>query len=88
MIGGGVIHVVKSMMPNSLSVAKIVDQSHLDTYKNTLSKIVDSIQDLKSKTEVVNKSYTLDELLDLLSKNMDDADKRVVDELKKDLRWK
>lgn len=88
MIGGGVIHVVKSMMPNSLSFAKIVDQSHLDTYKNTLSKIVDSIQDLKSKTEVANKSYTLDELLDLLSKNMNDVDKNVVDEIKKDLRWK
>jgi hypothetical protein len=88
MIGGVVIHAVKSMMPNSLSVAKIVDQSHLDTYKNTLSKIVDSIQDLKSKTEVSNKAYTLDELLDLLSKNMNDVDKNVIDEIKKDLRWK
>lgn len=88
MIGSAVIHAVKSIMPNALSVAKIVDKSHLDMYKNTLTKIVDSIQDIKSKKEITNKSYTLDELLDLLAKNMNDVDKNVIDEIKKDLRWK
>lgn len=86
MIGSVVLNLIRGLMPNAVSMSKLVDESKHDSYKNTLYKIIDSVQEIK--TDKSEQNPTLDSLFDRLSKNMNDSDKMIVDEIKRELRWK
>jgi len=87
---GFVLRAIKSITPNSFSVAKFVPQSNYDKYKNALNKIVDTFEDMKEKNKVLPdyKKYKLEDILVNLEKVMDDEDKKAVEECLKELKWK
>lgn len=86
MIGSVVLNLVRGLMPNAVTMSKLVDESKHDDYKNTLYKIIDSVQEIKSDKS--NSNPTLESLFDELSKSMNETDKQIVDQIKRELRWK
>jgi len=86
MIGSVILNLIRGLMPNSISMSKLVDETKHNSYKNALYKIIDSVQEIK--TDKSEQNPTLNSLLDKLSKNMNDSDKQIVDDIKRELRWK
>lgn len=89
MIGSFVLHAVKAIIPNSFNIAKFTPSETFDKYKNTLTKIVDTIEEMKSHEDLkVEVKYTLSEVMDKFSKSLGDTDKGVVESILKELKWK
>lgn len=86
MIGSVILNLIRGLMPNSISMSKLVDETKHNAYKNALYKIIDSVQEIK--TDKAEPNPTLNSLIDKLSKNMNDSDKQIVDDIKRELRWK
>lgn len=87
LIGGGFINLIKGLVPNSINFSNLV---HLDThnkYKDTLDKIVDTIETFKIKCEAGNKQCTLADVLDELDRVMDQKDKDAIKDVLKDQKW-
>lgn len=88
LIGSFVLTTIKSLTPNAIHMSKLVLQSEHNKYKDTLDKIVDTVEELKRKGELLNKEITLSEVLTELDKVMNDPDKDCVKELLKNQNWK
>lgn len=88
LIGSFVLTTIKSLTPNAIHMSKLVLQSEHNKYKDTLDKIVDTVEELKRKGELLNKEITLSEVLVELDKVMNDPDKDCVKELLKNQNWK
>lgn len=87
LIGGGLINLIKGLVPNSIDFSNLV---HLDThtkYKDTLDKIVDTIETFKIKCEAGTKQCTLADVLDELDRVMDQKDKDAIKDVLKDQKW-
>lgn len=89
-VGSGILTLVKSITPRSFSMSNFVDKQHHDKYKSALDKIVDTIQDMKNKNEVLpeDKKYKLEDLFENLSKSMNDEDKESIKECLKEMKWR
>lgn len=88
LIGSFILTTIKNLTPNAIQMSKLVLQSEHNKYKDTLDKIVDTVEDLKRKGELLNKEITLSEILIELDKAMNDTDKNCVEELLKNQNWK
>jgi cell shape-determining protein MreC len=86
-IASGFISIIKGLTPKAISISNLVHEDEHLKYKNTLDKIVDTIETLKLKGEAANKTYTLSELLVELDKRMDDPDKEAIKDILKDQKW-
>ena len=88
--GSSILFLVKSITPKSFNISNYVDKQFHDKYKSALDKIVDTIQDMKNKNEVLpeDKKYKLEDLFENLSKVMDEEDKESIKECLKELKWK
>lgn len=86
-IGSGVIHLVKGLAPKAAEVSKLVHLDEYNKYRNTLNKIVDTIETFKIKCEAGGKQCTLGELLDELDREMDKSDKDCIKHILKDQKW-
>ena len=87
-IGAFFVNTCKHLVPGSINLSNLVHLNVANSYKTTLTKIVDTIELLKNNRNVTNKDITLTEILNELDKSMDASEKQVVDELTKNLNWK
>ena len=86
-IAAGVIHIIQGLAPRAAQFASFIPKKHFDGYKQTLDKLVDTMELLKDNQKRSGKQYTLDEILQELSKSMNDEDKARVDEVRKNIGW-
>jgi hypothetical protein len=87
MIAGTFINLIKGLVPNSIDFSNLVHTDVHNKYKNTLEKIVDSIEELKRNAKAANKQYTLEEALISLDKIMDQEEKDCIKEILKNQKW-
>lgn len=87
-LAAGVIYVIQGLAPRAAQFASFIPKKHFDGYKQTLDKLVDTMELLKDNQKRSGKQYTLDEILQELSKSMNDDDKSRVDEVRKTIGWK
>ena len=79
------IRFIKLLAPNSTRISGLSSTIEVNKYKNTLSKVVDSIQvSAQNKDEC---EVTLCNIKEELSKNMNSDDKIVINEIKNELKW-
>jgi len=84
------IQLVKGIAPGAVKFANLVPTHVSDGYKDTLHKLIDSIELMKEREAAAGteKEYTITELLQEVSKTMDQSDKDRVDKIKRELKWK
>ncbi len=88
LMGSFVLSLVKGLTPNAVQMSKLVCAGEFNKYKETLDKIVDTIEELKRNGKIKNHDYTISELLLELDKIMDKKDKECVEELVKNQNWR
>jgi hypothetical protein len=89
-IGSWFINILKVLFPKALELAGGTATSVFNTYRTTMFKIIDGIQTLKERQKDIgnaDRKFTLDELLTELQKTMGDDDKKLVDEIKRNLGY-
>lgn len=86
-LAAGLIHLIQGLAPRAAQFASFIPKKHFDGYKQTLDKLVDTMELLKDNQKRSGKQYTLDEILQELSKSMNDEDKARVDEVRKTIGW-
>jgi hypothetical protein len=86
-IAAGFIKLIQGMAPKSANFANLIPKTTFDGYKQTLDKLVDTIELLKDNQKRSQKQYTLDEILNELSKTLNDSDKGRIEEVKKTSGW-
>lgn len=83
------ISTIKALAPNSFSLCKLINIEEKNKYKETLVEIVNVVQKLKENQKIdPSKEYTLAEILDSLSKNLDSKYENVIEEILKEEKWK
>ncbi len=87
MMGGMLLHAIKSFAPGALKSANLVTNDEHNYYKDTLYKIIDTIQEVKHHGRVLNKDLLIKDLFDKLDKNLSDGDKELIIDAKKELKW-
>jgi hypothetical protein len=87
LIGAGAISVVKALTPDAAKLSNLVKSSDHEAYKKTLTKIINTVQDMKEKGKLLNKEYTLAEVLLQLNIEMGDSDKALIDGILKSEKW-
>lgn len=87
-IGAGVIHTVRGIAPKALNFSGFSSTNEVQKYKNTLAKLVDNIEEVQIKNTAPDATISLKNLLEHFDKELDQADKDVITELKTELRWK
>ena len=88
MIGSGVLSLIKGLTPKAFEMANFASKDKVDEYKSPLTKIVDVIQELKEKQkESPDRVYPLTEVLKRFDKEMDSAEKDLIDDILKEQKW-
>jgi PBP1b-binding outer membrane lipoprotein LpoB len=87
MIGGMILQTIRSLAPGSLKSANLVTHDEHNYYKDTLYKIIDTVQEVKQNGKVLNKDLLIKDLFDKLDRNLSDSDKELIAEVKKELKW-
>lgn len=89
-IGGMLLYLVKGILPGSFSQVGFLPREEHNKYKNALLKIIDVTEEMKSHDDVMpdDKDYMFKDFLLKLDTEFGDTDKRVYDDVKKELRWK
>jgi len=85
-----VISLIKGIAPGAAKFASLVPTHISDGYKDTLQKLIDSIELMKDREAAAGgeKEHTISELLTEVSKSMDQSDKDRIDRIKRELKWK
>jgi len=87
MIGGMLLQAIKSLAPGALKSANMVTNDEHNYYKDTLYKIIDTVQEVKQNAKVLNKDLLIKDLFDKLDRNLSDHDKDLIAAVKKELKW-
>lgn len=90
MVGSWVVNMIKVIFPKALELAGNTATSVFNAYRGTMYKIIDGIQTVKERQKALgdpNKKFTIDEMLEELSKIMNDEDKKRVDEIKREIGY-
>lgn len=88
MIGSGILSLIKGLTPKAFELANFASKDKVDEYKSPLTKIVDVIQELKEKQkESPDRVYPLTEVLKRFDKEMDSAEKDLIDDILKEQKW-
>jgi len=89
MLGSAIISILKALTPKAFEMANFASKDTVDEYKGPLVKIVDVIQELKEKQkDNPDKTYSLQNILDKLDRDMDRPEKDLIDDILKQLKWK
>lgn len=89
MLGSMIVSILKGLTPKAFEMSKLVSADKFDQYKSPLIKIVDVVQAFKIKSEEnPEKIFTIQHILDELSRDMDKPEKDLIDDILKDLKWK
>jgi xanthosine utilization system XapX-like protein len=86
-IGSGILQLIKGLTPKAVEISKLVNVEEHNKYKETLDKVVDTIETFKLKCELGNKQCTLGEVLEELDRVMDQKDKDCIKDILKDQKW-
>ena len=86
-IGSGILQLIKGLTPKAVQISNLVHLDEYNKYKQTLDKVVDTIETFKLKCEAGNKQCTLGEVLEELDCVMDQKDKDCVKDILKDQKW-
>lgn len=86
-IGAGIVNIIKGVAPKSLNFSGFSPSVELEKYKNTLSKLIDEIEEIQTMAKD-GKSITINDLMQHFDKELDQSDKDLIKELKTMLRWK
>lgn len=88
MIGSAVIGLLKQLTPKAFGLANLTSSDEYNKMKNTLVKIVDSVQELvEKKKDAPDKVFTIEDALSKFSKEMDQPEKDIVKSLLKEQKW-
>ena len=88
MIGSGLLSLVKALTPHAFEMSNFASKDEVDEFKSPLVKIVDVIQELKEKQkESPDKIYPLNDVLKRFDKEMDSAEKELIDDILKEQKW-
>jgi hypothetical protein len=87
-IGSWGVHVIQVLVPKAVSLAGNVSTAVFNSYKSTLTKIVDAIQMAESNATAAGKTATIQDALNEVTKTMSSSEKDIVDDIKKALNWK
>jgi len=80
---------LKALVPKAFEMCNFVSSTSRDKYKGALVKVVDAIQTLREKKEQGSeKSYTLEDVLACLDREMNDGDKALINEILIEQKWK
>ena len=77
-----IISFIKRVFPNSLSFSNHIELPTFNRYKNTLDTVVDTLYELEKLQKKSDTVYTLNDVFGELNKNLNDPDKKLIDELK------
>lgn len=89
LIGSVVLGIIKGLTPKAFEMAKYTSSAITENYKQTLVKIVDTIETLKQKQkDNPTVTYPLTEVLNKLSQNMNDEHKNTVDDILVEEKWR
>jgi len=88
MMGAFVVKTVKALTPSATTLSGLEDGLKFNKYKNTLEKIIDNVQLIKEKQKIKDTKYTIDELLEMFSVDLNDDEKGIIETIKKELKWK
>jgi len=85
-----VVKIIQGIAPGAAKFANLVPMHVSDGYKDTLKKLIDSIELIKDREAAAGgeKEHTVSELLGEVSKTMDQVDKDRVAQIKRELNWK
>lgn len=86
-IGSGILQLIKGLTPRAVEISNLVHFDEYNKYKETLDKVVDTIETFKLKCEAGNKQCTLGEVLEELDRVMDQKDKDCIKDILKDQKW-
>ena len=87
-MGSWLVHTIQVIFPKAVSLAGNVSLTLFNSYKSTLTKIVDAVQMAQSNSKASGKQATIEDALNEAAKSMNADEKAIVDELKKALNWK
>lgn len=89
LIGSFILSCIKALTPQAFEMAKYIPEKVSNEFKDALVKIVDSIQLLKEKQkDIPDKTFTLQDILNKLDKEMDVANKQTIEKILKEEKWK
>jgi hypothetical protein len=88
MMGSLIVSIVRSLTPKAFDMSGFVSKQKFEQYKAPLVKIIDIIQDAKTKQkENPDKIFNVQNILDELDRDMDKPEKDLVDNILKELKW-
>ncbi len=87
-IGGWFVRAIEMVIPKAVAMAGHTANKVFDVYKSTLTKLVDNIQLVKERAKAAGTEPTINEMLDSAAKDMNEDEKKIVEEIKKALQWK
>jgi len=89
LFGSLVISVIKILTPQAFSMANFVSADKADAFKGALTKMVDSIQDLKVKQKGIERQpINLEDVLNKFKEELDQKDKDLVEQILREEKWK
>lgn len=89
LIGSIILGIIKGLTPKAFEMAKYTSSAVTENYKQTLVKIVDTIETLKQKQkDNPSITYPLTEVLGRLSQNMNDSNKNTIEDILVEEKWK
>lgn len=90
-MGSWIVNIIKVIVPKAVEVAGHTATEVFDSYKSTMTKMIDAIQTVKDRQKALgdpNKKFTIDELMDEMAKTMGDKDKELVTQIKQEIGYK
>lgn len=88
MIASGFISLLKGLTPKAFELSKLTHASETSSFKDTLVKVVDTIQELKQKKkDNPDKTFELQDILKKFDGVMDEAEKDVIEKILKEQKW-
>lgn len=84
-----IINILKTLTPKAFNIAKLNDVSETLHIKQTLTKVVNSIQETKEKQKINSNSSTdIKEVLTKLKGDMDQSEKDLINKILTEEKWK
>lgn len=88
MIASGFISLLKGLTPKAFELSKLTHASETSSFKDTLVKVVDVIQELKEKKkDNPDKTFELQDILKKFDGVMDKSEKDVIEKILKEQKW-
>lgn len=88
MAGSVIVSIIKTLTPKAFDLSNFTSKDKINEYKSPLVKIIDVIQDFKTKQkDFSNKTYSLNDILEKFDKELDKPEKDLIDVILKELKW-